>query len=81
MSKGRHGLEALLVPPEIPVAGGPVETAPGKEAHGVTLAADLKSIAVVLNLVDPVGTGGHLVGERRDAGQDEVPGLGLHRTT
>jgi hypothetical protein len=81
MSKGRHGLEALLVPPEIPVAGGPVETAPGKEAHVFAVAAHLQAVTVVLDLVDPVGTGGHLVGERRDAGQDEVPGLGLHRTT
>jgi hypothetical protein len=30
----------------------------------------------VLNLVDPIGADGHLVGARWDAGRDEAPGLG-----
>jgi hypothetical protein len=42
------------------IAGRPVESAPGKEAHGFTFPAHLKPIAVVLDLVNLVGPEGTL---------------------
>jgi hypothetical protein len=40
--------------------------------HDVALAADLQPIAVVLDLVHPIGPGGRFGGAGRDAGWDEA---------
>jgi hypothetical protein len=48
----------------------PVMTAPGEETYGVAIAADLHAVAIVLDLMHPVGASRRLVGAGRDAGRD-----------
>jgi hypothetical protein len=58
------------------VAGAPVVTVAREQPHRVALPPDLEAIAVVLDLVHPIGAGRRLGGARRDAGQDEPVGTG-----
>jgi hypothetical protein len=46
----------------------------GEQPHGIALAPDLKAIAVVLDLMDPVEPCWRLRGARWDAGRDEAVG-------
>jgi hypothetical protein len=40
---------------------GPITTSPANQAHVILLADEHHAVAVVLDLVDPVGPGGHFV--------------------
>jgi hypothetical protein len=52
----------------------PVVAAAGEQAHGSAVATHDQPIAVVLDLVHPVGPGRRLGGKGRDAGIDEAVG-------
>jgi hypothetical protein len=45
----------------------PVVAAAGEQPHGLAVPAHDQPVAVVLDLVHPVGTGGRLGGQRRNA--------------
>ena len=47
-------------------------------AYGVAVASDNEAIAVMLDLMHPVGPGRRLDGAGRDAGLDEAVGAGRH---
>jgi hypothetical protein len=61
------------------IAIGPIMAAAGKEAHGWAVPAHDQSIAVVLDLVHPVGTRRRLGGQGRNAGVDEAVGADAAR--
>jgi hypothetical protein len=56
----------------------PVVAAAREEAHGIAVASDLKPVAVVLDLVDPVGPDGRLGRACRNTGRDEAVGSRQH---
>jgi hypothetical protein len=58
------------------IALGPVIAATGEQMHGGAVPAHDQPIAVVLDLVHPVGSGGRLDGKRGDAGGDKSVGAG-----
>ena len=68
---------ALILAAALAIAGialGPVVAAAGEQAHWLALAADDQPVAVVLDLVHPIGPGRRLGGASRDAGLDEAVG-------
>jgi hypothetical protein len=44
--------------------------------YGIAFPADLQAVAVVFDLVDPLGADRHLIGARRDEGAGEAGGVG-----